>query len=109
MNKQIEKLAREIELRRRAEIELIEQREWLRVTLAGIGDGVIATDTHGIITFLNPVAETHTGWLRAEALGQPVERIFFGSSMMPRAARSKIRCDAFWRTGSSSVSPTIHC
>ena len=93
MNKQIEKLAREIELRRRAEIELIEQREWLRVTLAGIGDGVIATDTHGIITFLNPVAETHTGWLRAEALGQPVEKIFRIVNDATRSAvENPVRC-----------------
>lgn len=76
MNRQIEKLAHEIDLRRRAELELIEQREWFRVTLAGIGDGVIVTDIHGAISFLNPVAESQTGWTLADALGRPVEEVF---------------------------------
>lgn len=76
MNRQIEKLAHEIDLRRRAELELIDQREWFRVTLAGIGDGVIVTDIHGAISFLNPVAESQTGWNFADALGRPVEEVF---------------------------------
>ncbi|MEW6130438.1 MAG: PAS domain S-box protein [Acidobacteriota bacterium] len=53
-----------------------QQREWLRVTLASIGDGVIATDTNGIVTFLNPVAESLTGWTQEDADGQPLEKIF---------------------------------
>jgi PAS domain S-box-containing protein len=56
--------------------ELQQQREWLKVTLASIGDALIATDAAGRITFLNPVAETLTGWSRQEALGQPVQSVF---------------------------------
>jgi len=37
-----------------------EKTEWLRVTLASIGDAVITTDTEGRVTFLNPVAESLT-------------------------------------------------
>lgn len=36
---------------------LRDQREWLRVTLSCIGDGVITTDNKGDVTFLNPVAQ----------------------------------------------------
>jgi PAS domain S-box-containing protein len=39
-----------------------ESRGVLASTLAGIGDAVLATDEYGRITFLNPVAETLTGW-----------------------------------------------
>lgn len=56
--------------------ELAEQREFFRVTLSSIGDGVIATDTAGRITFMNPVAEAMTGWKLDEAIGQPLESIF---------------------------------
>ena len=60
----------------RAEDELRQQREWLRVTLSSIGDAVLATDTAGRITFLNPVAAALTGWTENEALGQPVQSVF---------------------------------
>jgi two-component system sensor histidine kinase/response regulator len=55
---------------------LREQRELLRVTLASIGDAVIATDTEGRVTFLNPVAEALTGWAEGEAQGRPLETVF---------------------------------
>ena len=40
------------------------QREWFEVALSSIGDGVITTDMAGKVSFLNPVAETMTGWKR---------------------------------------------
>ena len=45
-----------------------DQREMLRVTLASIGDAVITTDTRGVITYVNTVAEQLTGWSQ-EAVG----------------------------------------
>lgn len=51
------------------------QRDWLLVTLSCIGDAVITTDREGRITFLNPVAETLTGWTQ-EAVGQPLDGVF---------------------------------
>lgn len=51
-------------------------RDDLRVTLSSIGDGVIATDEHGRVTFLNGVAEGLTGWTTAEARGMGLEKAF---------------------------------
>ena len=64
------------DLRQQTDEALHEQREWLRVTLSSIGDGVITTDTNGSVTFLNPVAESLTGWTLAEAVGQPLDSVF---------------------------------
>ena len=62
--------------RKRAEVRLHRQREWLRVTLASIGDAVIATDTEGRITFLNGVAEALTGWPQHDAAGRDLAEVF---------------------------------
>ncbi len=59
-----------------AEQTIFQQREQLRVTLASIGDGVIATDVQGNITFLNAIAAQITGWQEEEALGKPIQQVF---------------------------------
>lgn len=61
---------------RRSNAALHEQKEVLRATLASIGDGVIATDSQGRVTFMNSVAANLTGWPIAEATGQPLETVF---------------------------------
>jgi len=71
-----EQLKKEINGHQEAKEALRQQSEWLRVTLTSIGDAVLATDTAGQITFLNPVAESLTGWPESEVLGQPVESVF---------------------------------
>jgi PAS domain S-box-containing protein len=53
-----------------------EREQWLATTLKSIGDAVIATDAHGLVKFLNPMAEALTGWTQAESLDQPITRIF---------------------------------
>jgi PAS domain S-box-containing protein len=62
--------------RRRAEEELRKQSEWLRITLASIGDAVISADAAGRVTFMNGVAESLTGWPQAEAIGRPLSDVF---------------------------------
>jgi PAS domain S-box-containing protein len=52
-----------------------ESERRLSTTLKSIGDGVIATDTQGLVTFMNPVAETLTGWNQEEATGKPLDDI----------------------------------
>lgn len=49
--------------------DLMQERERLAVTLASIGDAVIATDQNGIITFLNNVAEAILGCSSDKAVG----------------------------------------
>jgi PAS domain S-box-containing protein len=50
--------------------------EKLAVTLDSIDDAVIATDDHGRVTLMNPLAERLTGWARNEAMNLPVEEVF---------------------------------
>lgn len=52
------------------------QDQQLQATISGIGDGVLVTDCAGRNTFINPVAETMTGWRESEALGERLESIF---------------------------------
>jgi PAS domain S-box-containing protein len=62
-------------VRERAQASLRRQSEWLRVTLASIGDAVISTDAQGNVTLMNGVAERLTGWPQTEALGRPLPEI----------------------------------
>jgi PAS domain S-box-containing protein len=61
--------------RAQAEVQAGESREWLQVTLAAIGDGVIATDREGRVRFLNAAAQRLTGWRAAEAAGLPIDEL----------------------------------
>jgi PAS domain S-box-containing protein len=64
------------EAERRARRRVATQRELLRITLASIGDAVIATDLRGRITYMNEVAESLTGWARSDALRRPLDAVF---------------------------------
>ena len=69
----IRRQVRATEASRRA---LTESEQNLSITLHSIGDAVLATDTEGRVTRMNPVAERLTGWPIAEAQGQPVDEVF---------------------------------
>ena len=56
--------------------ELWKSSEELSTTLHSIGDGVISTDKHGIVLFMNQVAERITGWNIAEAKGKNITEVF---------------------------------
>jgi PAS domain S-box-containing protein len=51
-------------------------RDLFKITLASIGDAVIATDAQGRITFLNGVAESLTAWTVADAAGKDLAEVF---------------------------------
>jgi PAS domain S-box-containing protein len=69
-------IIREIERRERDAAALRQSEEWFRVTLSSIGDGVIATDDQGRVSFLNPVAERLTGTSLAQAKGLKISEVF---------------------------------
>jgi PAS domain S-box-containing protein len=60
---------------RRAE-ELFQSEQYLRTTLASIGDGVITCDVKGCIQLMNPVAQELTGWIESEACNRPITEVF---------------------------------
>jgi diguanylate cyclase (GGDEF)-like protein/PAS domain S-box-containing protein len=57
---------------RRAARDVALENKISSATLNSIGAGVLRTDPHGKITYLNRIAERMTGWLRDEAMGRPV-------------------------------------
>jgi PAS domain S-box-containing protein len=64
-------VAIEMTLHRHAmERNLREREQWLAAVLGSIGNAVITTDRDGAVTFMNPPAETLTGWCLEDALGK---------------------------------------
>jgi PAS domain S-box-containing protein len=76
---------RDITERKQAEEALRASEQRWAITLASIGDAVIATDTDGRVTFLNEVAEALTGWRMADAAGKPVQEVFHITNEHTRA------------------------
>jgi PAS domain S-box-containing protein len=58
-----------------ADRRLRERERWFATTLRSIGDAVISTDAAGCITFMNPVAETLTGFATNDVRGRPLSDI----------------------------------
>jgi diguanylate cyclase (GGDEF)-like protein/PAS domain S-box-containing protein len=61
-----------LQLVRRADRVLRQEKERAQVTLYSLGEAVIRTDTRSRIEYLNPVAERLTGWTDGEARGRPL-------------------------------------
>ena len=68
------------------EQKLRQSEQWLATTLRSIGDAVIATDQDGYIRFINPVAQSLTGWTQADAVGQQACAVFCIISEQTRTA-----------------------
>lgn len=65
-------ISSDITERKRSETILFEEKERAQVTLQSIGDAVITTDANGTIDYLNPVAQSLTGWSLEKAMGRPL-------------------------------------
>lgn len=57
------------------EMKLKERHRFLMTILKSIGDGVIAVDKEGKISFMNPFAEDLSGWKQDEALGKRLKDV----------------------------------
>ncbi len=57
------------------EQRLRDSEQWFAATLRCVGDSVIATDRRGVVTFMNPTAESLLGWSSAEATGQRIDTV----------------------------------
>src|SRR6202000_2450703 len=61
--------------RKKAETAVFQAKERAQVTLQSIGDAVITTDSAGHIDYMNPVAESLTGWESREAQGRTIGQV----------------------------------
>ncbi len=58
------------------EAAMQDSQQNLATTLNSIGDAVIATNAAGVITGMNPTAESLTAWSLADAQGRPLTEVF---------------------------------
>ena len=112
--------------RRLAERNLHAEKERLAVTLQSIGDAVIATDEQGVVTMMNDVAESITGWSQQELIGtridqtlkltdshsgtplpDPVRRVLMTGRAEPRAESNLLLPDGRRCPIQSTVSPIL--
>lgn len=69
-------MTRDITERKRMENALFTEKEYFRVTLQSLGDGVITTDVRQRLQLINTAAERMTGWTQTEAQGKPFLEVF---------------------------------
>ncbi|WP_129139073.1 ammonium transporter [Modicisalibacter coralii] len=100
-------LVRDITDRRRVQEQLHRERDLAQVTLASIGDGVIATDEVGRVTFINREAQRLTGWSQEQALGEPIARIY---RLVDETSAERVPNPARWVLGGGKphVGATTH-
>ena len=70
------KIGRDITEQKRARQQLFEAEERWRITLESIGDAVVVTDAHAVVTFVNEVAAKLMGGAEGTLLGRPLNEVF---------------------------------
>lgn len=73
-----------------AEEALQESQRWLSGVLHALTDAVIAVDPLGVVKFMNPPAETITGWRDTDAKGRDIEEVLILRRPDPEAAESPL-------------------
>lgn len=82
-------IAQDVTERKKTEDTLFREKERAQVTLQSIGDAVITTDAEARVDYMNPMAEQLTGWTVAEAMGQPLRRVF---NAVHESTREPLEC-----------------
>jgi PAS domain S-box-containing protein len=68
-------IRRNIASRTRAAAALTERNDLLRTTLASVVEGVVVTDASGMVTFMNPIAESLTGARAQDVEGRSLSTV----------------------------------
>jgi two-component system, cell cycle sensor histidine kinase and response regulator CckA len=71
--------------RHQMETRLHEREAWLNTLLRSIGEGVIATDASGAVSFMNPVAEALLGRTQDEVSGHPIDQVMHLRSVLDKS------------------------
>jgi diguanylate cyclase (GGDEF)-like protein/PAS domain S-box-containing protein len=73
---QISKLEHEVRSGAQALVKAFQVKERNQTVLDAVAEGVITTDESGIIDYLNPIAETLTGWPANDATDRSLSDVF---------------------------------
>ncbi|UMZ73498.1 HD domain-containing phosphohydrolase [Natranaerofaba carboxydovora] len=73
--KSISKMLSNFVIRKKYKKELTESREYLQTTMMSVGDGIISTDTSGVVININQQAERITGSANEASIGRPIDEI----------------------------------
>jgi PAS domain S-box-containing protein len=79
--------ARNVTPRKTATALLEERHLWLEGMLTALGDGVVAVDRHAHVKFMNPVAESLTGWRGEDAVERSIDSVVW---LVDEATRRRI-------------------
>ncbi len=92
------------EVRHNAQL-IYESEQRLRTMLTSIGEGIIVCDIQGKVELLNTVAEQLTGWSLADAIHEPVDKIFH---LVNESTREDVEAPAsFPQLPTPPKSPTV--
>lgn len=70
-----EAVAIAIDQHKRAE-SLFASYQWITTMMNSLSEAVIATDTDAVVRYLNPAAESLTGWTPQDAIGRPITEVY---------------------------------